>query len=173
MYFQSLLHSNLLYMHTHVKNLCQNYFDCLSLLWQALMCCCMLPRRLNDFEQWVHWKGFSPVCMSRCRFSWLAYGNFLWQQWHSWVFLPESMSEFGCLEWMSEWWRRRLLSWLNDFRHTVHWWGFSPVCVSTCLWRISRRENSRWHVSHLNGFSPVWVVRCRFRWLANANFLWQ
>ena len=101
---------------------------------------------------------------------------------------------------MSEW-RCRLLRRLNDFRHTVHWWGFSPVCVSMCRWRLlrckkprwqvlhlnsfspvcvsmcwwrlPRREKSRWQVLHLNGFTPVWVSKCLRRELWLPNFFWQ
>ena len=150
-------------LHTVSKLRCQNYFHYLSLLWQALMCRRMLPRRLNDFEQRVHWKGFSPVCISRCCFRFLCRANFLWQYWHSWIFLPEWMIKWHC----------RWLSWLNDFRHTVHWWGFSPVCVSMCRLRSPRSEKPRWQVLHLNGFSPMWVNRCCLSALAYANFLWQ
>ena len=82
------------------------------------------------------------------------------------------MSEGCCSGWMTEW-RRRLLRWLNDFRHTVHWWGFSPVCVHMCWWRLLRREKSRWQVLHLNGFSPVCVSMCWWRLLRREKSRWQ
>ena len=110
------------------------------------------------------------------------------------------MSEWRYSKWMSEW-RCRLLRRLNDFRHSVHWWGFSPVwvsicrwrlpcveksrwqvlhlngfspvCVTMCWWRDTRCEKPRWQVLHLNGFSPVWVSKCLRRLLRLLNFFWQ
>ena len=40
-------------------------------------------------------------------------------------------------------------------------YGFSPVCVRTCSFRFSNRENDRLQpgMSHLYGFSPVWQRR--------------
>ena len=88
------------------------------------------------------------------------------------IFLPELMGEWCISGWMNEW-RRRLPRRLNDFRHTVHWWGFSPVCVRMCRWRPLRCEKSRWQVSHLNSFSFVWVAKCLWRELQLLNFFWQ
>ena len=67
----------------------------------------------------------------------------------------------------------RLLDSENDLRHTWHLYGFSPVWVLVCHFRLSLQAYDFWHNWHLYGFFPVWVFICVFRSPPRANEIWH
>lgn len=62
---------------------------------------------------------------------------------------------------------------MNDFGHSVHLNGLSPLCVIRCRFKISFCMNARLQIEHLNGFSPVWTRICLVRVLLLGNHFWQ
>ena len=54
----------------------------------------------------------------------------------------------------------------NDLPHSLHLYGFSPVCVRTCLVKFILHLNFLPHSLHSNGFSPV----CVRIWSINSCF---
>lgn len=63
-------------------------------------------------------------------------------------------------------WRFSLLLWVYSLPQRVHLYGFSPVCVSICLFRTPLRAKFFPHSLQLNGFSPV----CPLKWTLKSLF---
>jgi len=53
---------------------------------------------------------------------------------------------------------------LNDFWHTWHLYGFSPLWILLCLTRWPDVVNRLLQTVHSNGFSPKWLRLCTARW---------
>ena len=66
----------------------------------------------------------------------------------------------------------RLLIHENAFSHKLHWYGFSPVCVIICVSRVLLWENAFSHWIHLYGFSPEWAFICWPRFPL-TNSIWN
>ncbi len=52
---------------------------------------------------------------------------------------------------------------MNLLPQTPHWWGFSPLWILLCVFRLDDVEKPFWQTSQTCGRSPVWVRRWRFR----------
>ena len=54
-----------------------------------------------------------------------------------------------------------------------HLYGFSPVCVLLCSFKLPLFAYAAGQTSHLKGFSPVWVFKWVLRWYARLAEYWQ
>ena len=57
----------------------------------------------------------------------------------------------------------------NPFPHSWHLYGFFPVWVSICFFRLLLSDDPAPHFWHLYGFSPAWLSICFFRLLLLEN----
>ena len=135
--------------------LCWKYFITLAtLIWfftcvstDALIDYCFF---LNTWTHWLHWYGFSPLCVLRWVLRSLCFDHDLshWLQWY--VFSPVCVLKWIlrilCVEYV-------LLQWL-------HWYEFSLVCVLRWFLRWLCVENilSRWQ-HHSNCIN---MVSCKY-----------
>lgn len=63
-------------------------------------------------------------------------------------------------------WVSRLLDWVNFLPQRGQWYGLSPVCTRSCLFRAPEWLKLLPQCEHLYGFSPVWTRWCIFKALA-------
>jgi len=55
----------------------------------------------------------------------------------------------------------------------LHLYGFSPVCVLKCVFKLKYNEKFFPHISHLWGFSPECTNECLLSFELSVNFLPQ
>lgn len=48
----------------------------------------------------------------------------------------------------------------NRNKHSLHSYGFSPLCIRKCLVRVLLSENAFLHNRQRYGLSPEWVLMC-------------
>ena len=68
-------------------------------------------------------------------------------------------------------WRLRCSALLKDFVHSAHLCSFSPLWIKRCSFRVPAMLNDLVHLVHVCDFSPLWVNMCCFRILAALNDL--
>ena len=68
-------------------------------------------------------------------------------------------------------WPWRLLFLIAEKLQTVHFWGFSPVCLILCFFRYAAWLVEWLHCVHLCSFSPLWISKCFFSFPASRNNL--
>ena len=76
-------------------------------------------------SQLLHWYGFSPVCIFRC-----LKITLIWERFFRKVPLKNVPSL--CVQIFL-----RILFLKKAFSHSIHWNGFSPVCMFICLWSLN------------------------------------
>ena len=105
------------------------------------------------FPHWLHWYGFSPVCILIWIIRRLFLEKALLHWWHWYGFSPVCVLSCFVRSAFCE----KALS---------HWYGLSSVCNFIWIVRESFREKALSHWLHLYGFSPVcnliWVIRFCF-----------
>ena len=58
----------------------------------------------------------------------------------------------------------RWLCCVNALLHCVHLYGLTPLCIRSCVLRISSRVNALLQCVQLYGLTPLCIRSCAFRW---------
>ena len=130
----------------------------ISPLW-VLICVSRLLVLENALSHWVHWYGFSLVWVIICRSKLLFRGNAHYTGW----------TDMICAQYELSYVYHDYSSLKMFFSHRVHWYGFFPVWVIICWFRLLIHKNAFSHRVHWYGFSPVWVIICASRVLLCEN----
>ena len=110
----------------------------------------------KDLSHWLHWYGFSPLCVSRCilrlYFAWNPYYNN-----NIGIDSPHCVLSYVSINFYT----------VKDLSQSMHWYGFSPLCVISCILRFSLVVEVFSHHLHSYSFLPV----CVFWWSLRVLFL--
>ena len=147
----------------------------LSPVW-TLMCVFRVPDSLNPLRQMWQLYGLSPLWILLCPTSCPAIVNRLLQLLHSNGFSPEWLrlcstrpllspqhlphtSHLYLLVWIFTW-RFKPLCDEKRFSHWLHEYNVSPVCLCTCLVKLTFTVNRFSHTGHTCGLAFLSSRRC-------------
>ena len=113
---------------------------------------------LKDFLQWLHEKGFSPVCV----LMWLCRSLAIMHLYLHWLhlcgFSPVCFLIICCFLFLF-----KLSVLMLENSHVVHLWGLSPEWVLLCCFILFEWIEEKSHCSHLCGFLPECCKTCCLR----------
>ena len=125
----------------------------------------------KHLSHWLHYYGFSPICILWCIIRWFLMMNhlslvamiqFFWSLCFL-VFLTEqNIFHTAFIDMVSPQWvfsvvLLDLLSKQNIFSHCLHWYGFSPMSILCCSTRLTFQTKHLSHRLHIYTSSPQYV----------------